>query len=202
VQFCINDLNDPTLHFDANTRLVLGALPAAAYPEPPSRPPSGGSLPRAWCRGLFLCDRLGRALAPEPSAEELRAAFEPRVGPEHAAAWDWLEARYLEIARAAAARSARFAVLVFPYAAQTEAGAGDRRLQERMGALAGRNGWTSVDLLPAFRRAGATGRNPLFLDLWHPTARGHAVAADAALRALACRGLLPEVPGVDCRAPP
>ena len=40
VQFCINDLNDPTQHFDASTMLALGAIPDAAYPDPAARPPS------------------------------------------------------------------------------------------------------------------------------------------------------------------
>src|SRR5262249_22975644 len=38
IQFCINDLNDPTLHFDRRTRLHLGRLPGAAFPND-SRPP-------------------------------------------------------------------------------------------------------------------------------------------------------------------
>ena len=34
VQFCINDLNDPTLHFNVQARLHMGTIPDAAYPEP------------------------------------------------------------------------------------------------------------------------------------------------------------------------
>ena len=36
-QFCINDLNDPTLHFDTQTRLRLGSIPDPPFPDPPLR---------------------------------------------------------------------------------------------------------------------------------------------------------------------
>jgi len=41
------------------------------------------------------------------------------------------------------------------------------------------HGWYLIDLLPAFRAAAARDGAPLFQDLWHPTARGHAIAAEA-----------------------
>jgi hypothetical protein len=37
VQFCINDLNDPTLHFDWQTRIHLATIPDAAFPDPSLR---------------------------------------------------------------------------------------------------------------------------------------------------------------------
>ena len=37
VQFCINDLNDPTFHFDASTVRALGELPEKAFPDPEAR---------------------------------------------------------------------------------------------------------------------------------------------------------------------
>ena len=41
VQFCINDLNDPTLHFDASTQLSLPELPEIAFPDPDARARGG-----------------------------------------------------------------------------------------------------------------------------------------------------------------
>jgi len=40
LQFCVNDLNDPTLHFDASTIEQLPLLPDEAFPDPAARPPS------------------------------------------------------------------------------------------------------------------------------------------------------------------
>ena len=187
VQFCINDLNDPTLHFDAQTRLHLADIPDEAYPDPAQRRVAARE-PSAWlraCRRSRLCaglDDLRLAVAArEPDDEMRRAAGAPieRPGPE----WDWLEARYLEMAAAAERGGARFAVLAFPYREQLR-GPDPHPVQQKLGELASRHGWVVVDPLPAFRSA-ARGA-PLFLDWWHPSAAGQRAAAQAALRALAC----------------
>ena len=193
VQFCINDLNDPTLHFDAQTRLHLADIPDEAFPDPSKRRITARE-PSAWlraCRRSRLCaglDDLRLALATrDPDDEMRRAAGVPvdRAGPE----WDWLEARYLEMAAAAARGGARFAVLAFPYRAQL-GGPDPHPVQERLGELASRHGWLLVDPLPAFRSAQRG--EPLFLDWWHPTPAGHRAAAQETLRVLACdAGLLP-----------
>ena len=192
VQFCINDLNDPSAHFDAQTRLALSEIPDAAFPDPARRP--GAAKPSApWraCRASALCARASdlwlawRAPALDP--ERRRATFDPVedvTGPE----WRWLEARYAELAGAAAARGATVALLALPYPQQL-ARAGPDPVQERLGAIAGRLGWIPIDPLPAFRRAHAGGA-PLFLDLWHPTPEGHRLLAEAAFDALACAGWL------------
>ena len=49
-------------------------------------------------------------------------------------------------------------------------------------------GW--IDLLPAFLRARDDGGDPLFIDLYHPTARGHDVAARTIAEALRDAGWL------------
>src|SRR5205823_3569057 len=90
VEFCINDLNDPTLHFDASTMASLGALPEAAFPDPGGRRPAAGPAARL-CRRLRTCPRraapLHRPLAPERGRSPRRCgrarrrAGRARVGP-------------------------------------------------------------------------------------------------------------------------
>jgi lysophospholipase L1-like esterase len=194
VQFCINDLNDPTVHFDAQTRLHLGSIPDAAYPDPSRRQaaPETPSIVSGCRRRLVLCGLLDDLLLAwttrPPDDAARRAAVTPVVsdGPE----WRWLEARYEEMAREAARVGASFVVLAFPYEAQLH-GRRPSPVQERLVAIGERHGWPTVDPLPAFRRAAASTHEPLFIDWWHPTAAGHVLAADQTLDELACRGLLP-----------
>ncbi len=197
VQFSINDLNDPTLHFDRQTRLELGRLPDAAFPNPTQRLPLA-SPEGAWLR---LCLRLrscalihGRlagldARRADPAAIE--GTFAPRDGGEHATEWRWLRARYREIAQAASEAGARFVVLAFPFEAQLtdpERRSAQRQLEE----MGREEGWQTIDLLPAFHEAARSQR--LLADAWHPTAAGHRLAAEVVARALRCRGLVPGEP--------
>jgi len=195
VEFCINDLNDPTLHFDASTMASLGALPEAAFPDPGRRRPAPGPAARL-CRRLRTCALLADRLAPGPDAAALAAALATHDQPS-AAELDWLAARYGEIARAAAAAGARFAVVVFPWKTQVDGRASDE-VERRLAPLGAREGWATIDLLPAFRavRAGP----PLFIDLWHPSAAGHRLAADALAAALVARGLVPSSTGAPATA--
>ena len=66
-------------------------------------------------------------------------------------------------------------------------------MQEKIRAFGARAGVVVIDLLPAFRGAAAESDERLFLDVWHPTARGQRVAAEEIQRALACDQLLPGV---------
>jgi len=191
VQFCVNDLNDPTLHFDYATRTPL-VLPDEAFPDPEQRPPPP-SLADRWCAASRACS-LVRARIPT-RAEQVRAL--EGVAPHGAPApkeLAWLGDRYDEIARTAATLGARFAVAVFPYSTQLEPNAATT-LQSALGGLGSERRWPIVDLLPAYRRARAT--TPiasLFIDLWHPTAPGYAVAARALAAELACSHLVPASP--------
>jgi hypothetical protein len=195
VQFCINDLNDPTLHFDVQTRLHLGAIPDAAYPDPRARRAAAsapGALLRA-CRRSRVCSLLDDALlalrAEEPGEVENRAAAVPvegEAGPE----WRWLEQLYLRMAGASEEMAADFAVLAFPYPAQLE-GAGGHVVSSRLVELGQRHGWHTVDPLESFRAAHQM-RVKLFLDWWHPTPAGHRLASEETLESLACAGRLPE----------
>lgn len=192
VQFCINDLNDPRLHFDAQTQLALDALPDAAFPDPRVRAqPVRAPTPLAACSArLRLCERLERALFGDGAGG---AAFLRSIAPKSALEDPeraWLGAQYTRLARAAAAQGARFAVVVFPYPQQL-ADASSDGIARDLAALGREDGFDTIDLLPAFRAAAASGGEPLFLDLWHPTARGHAVAAQALAQALLEQDLVP-----------
>ena len=194
VQFCINDLADPTLHFGAQTRLHLGTIPEQAFPDPSKRrpPPRFLALLTA-CRAFRVCALVDDAWlarwAPVPDARDQRA---------HLVLHDlsddmrraWLGARYGEINERARAAGAGFGVVGFPYRAQVE-GTAPARVQEQLEELGRQGGWITLDLLPAFRQAFARGAPPLFLDLWHPTAEGHRVAAETSAEELARRGRIP-----------
>lgn len=191
VEFCINDLNEPSVHFDAQTRLLLSTIPDAAFPDPSLRrgPYRAPSRILGWCAASKLCalahDLWLAATQPAFDESSKRAAVRPiESGGE--TEWRWLEARYLEMAASAERAGARFAVLAFPYPQQVTR-SGPDSVQERLVAMARRHGWTVIDPLPAFRAAHAAGTR-LFLDWWHPTDAGHRIAAEQTLRVLACSG--------------
>lgn len=197
VQFCINDLNDPTLHFDVQTRLHLGAIPDAAYPDPAARrapPTPPGALLRA-CHRSRLCSRLDALLlgaaASEPDEAENQAAAVPVEGID-APEWRWLEGHYGSMREASRSMGARFAVLAFPYPAQLE-GDAPHPVRSHLVAMGNEGGWLTIDPLDRFRDAAAR-KVDLFLDWWHPTPAGQRLAAREVLRQLACAGYLPIAP--------
>jgi len=193
VQFCINDLNDPTVHFDKQTRIALSAIPDAAFPDPSQRRGSAHVPSRVlrWCRASKLCaaiqDLWLAMVAPEFDDQARRDAvvfIEATDRPE----WSWLEARYEEMAGVATAGGASFAILAFPYPKQL-AEPSPHPVQVQLATLGQRHGWPVIDPLAAFQEA-YTESTPLFMDWWHPTPAGHRVAAMAIARALACGGQL------------
>jgi lysophospholipase L1-like esterase len=194
VQFCVNDLNDPTLHFDSQTMLELGAIPDAAFPDPASRrkpvaPSWTDGLTRT-CRSSRLCTLIEDVVAPASHDELVRAlAPHDQPSPREIA---WLQAIYERMMRRAREHGAAFVLIVFPYQGQLAAEA-PSTLQSALNALGARAGFPVIDLLPAFRKAAADSDAPLFLDIWHPTERGQTVAADEIFHQLACKGLLPGV---------
>ncbi len=175
VQFCINDLNDPTLHFDAATRGALGELPDAAFP-------GGERVARANpCGPWEICRRLRAIIAPDDSLQILRsmAAIDLKPGPHR----EWLRDRYAEMVETAGLEGARVVIVGFPHPAQLESGQGVD-LQGQLAEVAAEVGAGFIDLLPAFEQAAVESDAPLFFDLYHPTSRGHAVAAEAIADAL------------------
>jgi len=206
VQFCVNDLNDPTLHFDASTVQVLSEIPELAFPSPHSRIPGPPVRPgvRDMCGKIALCARSRKLFesraqaAADPRTQT--ATFAPHDRPENRTEWRWLRDRYREMARTAAANGARFAVVVFPY--QNQLGRQTRKTgQPEIARIAAQEGWEVADLLAAFRTAAAPNSEPLFLDLWHPTSAGHRIAAEAIAHELVCRALVPVRSRDECTNP-
>jgi lysophospholipase L1-like esterase len=187
VQFCINDLNDPTMHFDASTTVALGLLPDAAFPDPRTRNPAAVRR-RFDCHGVRLCQLLSAAWHPvaPTDAAALGAGLVPHDAPSEVDL-AWLTARYAEIGQTAAAIGARPVLVVFPYSTQLAPDA-PSAIETTLARLAADLGWTVIDLLPAYRAAARDGA--LFADLWHPTVAGQRVAAAAIADALLGDGVL------------
>ena len=195
VQFCVNDLNDPTLHFEPQTRSHLPSIPDEAYPDPRLRQRLTPAAPiwLAACRGLRVCQTIDRALfawrVGRPDADALRAMLEPHGDLSDPVVRAWLARRYGELARSVRTAGARFAVIALPHARQL-AGSG-AELQRDLVLLGDVGGWITLDLLPAFVETSRTTSAPLFDDEWHPNVLGHRVAAEATLAGLERFGLLP-----------
>jgi hypothetical protein len=194
VQFCINDLNDPTLHFDAQTALHFSTIPDAAFPDPSLRTPSSELLSAVLpvCRRLRLCSlvddaMLARRPAPDDTSELRALIGRETILPRTAA---WLGEHYGELAKTAAGIGAGFAVVVFPDENQLEPAA-RAVVARQLVALGDKRGWLTIDLRPAFLAAAAASPEPLLLDPWHPSPTGHRVAADAILAGLRGALLLP-----------
>src|SRR5262249_41114797 len=148
------------------------------------------------CRASRACTFVReRAFTGLPDAQTIAATLATRDDPADGEL-GWLRARYGDIASRARASGARLAVVGFPDATQLD-GHATARLDERLIAVGRDAGWSTIDLLPAFR-AHRHDAEPLFIDLWHPTAVGYRIAADAVLHALRCDGLLPLAPAPDC----
>jgi lysophospholipase L1-like esterase len=199
VQFSINDLNDPTNHFGAQTNLVFGAIPDAAFPNP-ARSMGVASTHMALVRTCHLselCGALHQRIAnrrePRPITLDSARATATPVENTDRVEWRWLEERYQEMSQTAAGVGARFAILAFPYRDQVR-GVGPHPVAMQLASLARRNDWILVNPLGAFRRARRQNEH-LFLDLWHPTIVGHRIAAAEALHELTCSGPLDDHEG-------
>jgi lysophospholipase L1-like esterase len=134
VQFCINDLNDPTLHFDANTRLALGEIPDAAFPNPEARTRTAAdpSALSAVCSASRLCELLVSRLGPGPDVGSWEAAFSARDASAERE-WRWLSAQYGRLREAAAHLDAPLFVLAFrfPHSSRRATRAESRRSSPR-----------------------------------------------------------------------
>jgi hypothetical protein len=187
----VNDLNDPTSHFDYATRAPL-ALPDEAFPDPSRRPPPP-SLGERLCAASRACSLVRTRFPTRADRARALEGVAPHGDPSRGEL-AWLADRWAELAATAERLGARFAIVAFPYSTQLEPAAA-ATLQSALRRLGEERGWPVVDLLPAYRRARASApADALFVDLWHPTARGYDVAGEALAAALACSGLVPASP--------
>ena len=183
VQFCVNDLNDPRIHFGASTNRALGRLPRQAFPHPERQIDVGAERP-AWgalCDRSRLCRRILAVFPAAPAdgeaAAEYRGAFELRVGPEFSREFAWLAGIYKEMNEQARDAGANFGVLVFPHLFQLQSPEmPDIGISLR--TLGVEEMFSVTELLGPFQRQDMAPEK-LFFDLWHPTAEGHALAAAA-----------------------
>jgi lysophospholipase L1-like esterase len=144
----------------ARGRLYTQMLEAA--PAAPPAPVTAGGAPHPLDR-LVAAEHLRFYAAPDPVL------------------WERLEEALAKLGRLARAASVRLLVAIFPESYQVGVAAPDLMPQRKLLALCRAAEVTCLDLQPAFAAAGGT----LFQDAQHPSARGHAVAADAIAAALA-----------------
>jgi lysophospholipase L1-like esterase len=142
-------------------------LPFAAGPPPVRR--SGG---RDWPAHLTLEDDLPIDVLLDPASPE----------------WRWLRRQWDALAAEAAAVGAPLALVLFPLGYQMDA-AYPFLPQAEFRRHCAERGLACLDLLPELRAAGNAAE--LWIDDWHPSARGHAVAAAAIERFLVATSLLP-----------
>jgi len=196
VQFCSNDLADPTSHFSLNTKRILGSIPDAAYPDPENRedPLREVGFAARLCGRSHLCTRVQGVLgwpAEMSPAQGLPGddALRPDVRRKWAVRWHWLENLYGEIEVESHAMGAEFAVLVMPFRNQIEGDVPDF-MQARLHRMGAEHEWQMIDPLVRFERAFEKGPSP-FMDAWHPTREGHRLVARELIEELSCRGSLP-----------
>lgn len=194
VEFGVAAIMDPSLLFDAQTRMHPALIPDAALPDPAMRhaTPPYAALLRP-CQALRTCALLVDALGlGDPDTREALDRIYPRVPSETERAW--LGRQYGEMARLARAAGAGFAVIEFPHREQLR-GKLSEGPQEAVTRLGQDGGWPTYDLFPVMQSATQAGRSAqVMLDGWHLSAVGHAVAAHAIARWLEETGLVPKAP--------
>ncbi len=193
-QFSVGGLHNPILHFDHQTQMHLGMIPAEAFPDPSQRrpPPRFPTLVRA-CGQLRLCSLLDqRYLAPRRRREN---PMPPLVSIrnrdiESGVEREWVRRRYRRMRSKAREAGADLVIVPFPYREQIYSNA-SRKLQEQLAALGREEGWVLIDLFASFQSAADNNAPPLFVDSWHVTPTGHEIAAESIYQQLRERNLLP-----------
>jgi lysophospholipase L1-like esterase len=216
VAVCLNDVVDPLPHW-ARGIPVLAEIPDAAIPNPEYHRRKVLPLVRWRSAEVWLSERsalgarfvttllarldpwLPFAVGPPPRREAggrdwpVHLTLEDdlpidvwldRDTPE----WRWLRRTWDALAAEVEAAGARFALVLFPLSYQMDP-AYPFLPQERFLAHCAERGLACLDLLPPLRAA--LPGTPLWIDDWHPTPRGHEVAAAEIARFLASSGLLP-----------
>ncbi|HEX2163590.1 MAG TPA: SGNH/GDSL hydrolase family protein, partial [Thermoanaerobaculia bacterium] len=198
--YCLNDRRPP------DPRLVAALREEAAQPGAVAPAALGGAKRLLLRSALFRLAWLHVASPPEvelppgidpeappPRPHQIAARFEDGVPVAGPAAVEAAFARLAGIAEseAAAGRGFEVAVVVFPYFERLfRAPYADHH--RHVAALATRHGFAYLDLGPAFRECQRESPEPVAYDRYHPTAAGHACAAEAIGGFLTNEGLVPE----------
>jgi lysophospholipase L1-like esterase len=217
--FCMNDVVDPLLHWNRRRRLLevpAEAIPNPAYHEAVAEP---RFRRRMWAARAAshsaLLGRLAALLVPSVAEDWRERCYRTRDGrqpdcltledelgievllDEESPEWRWLRGQYDQLSDAVREAGASLAVLVFPLAYQMDPEY-PHRPQAPWERYCRARGLACLDLLPAFRVAAARAAPPadpehydaLWIDVWHPSPAGHAVAAEAIRAFLGREGLL------------
>jgi lysophospholipase L1-like esterase len=218
VGFCMNDVTDPELHWSGTPREVpevpAEAIPNLEYHRTHVRGLLGPSLPFIG-RQSYLLRRLSQLGDPRRGPgwnDRLFASVGGKRWPTYLTAeddlgiqvlcdyetpeWRWLRRTYGQLRSAVEGDGRRLALLVLPLAYQLEDGY-PFRPQDAFARYCQESGLPCVDVLEALRQSRAEGVFPTAegdrVDIWHPTARGHAIIADALRDSLTAAGLVPPV---------
>jgi lysophospholipase L1-like esterase len=194
VEFGVAAIMDPSLLFDAQTRMHPALIPDAAMPDPSMRQatPRYAALLRP-CQALRTCALLVDALGlGDHDTREALDRIYPRVPTDTERAW--LARQYGEMARLARSAGAGFALTLFPHREQLR-GRLSEGPQQAVTRLGEEGGWPTYDLFPVMQSATQAGQAAqVMLDGWHLSAVGHAVAAHAIAHWLEETGLVPSAP--------
>ncbi len=217
--FCMNDVVDPLLHWNRRRRLLeipAEAIPNPAYHEAVAEPRFRRRMwaARAAAHSALL-GRLAAALVPSVAEDWRERCYRTRDGrfpncltledelgievleDERSPEWRWLRELYDRLHAAVREASAPLAVIVFPLAYQMDP-ADPHRPQAAWESYCRARGLACLDLLPALR-VGASRAGPpadpawddaLWIDVWHLSPAGHAIAAEAIRAFLVREGLV------------
>lgn len=197
--YCLNDRRPP------DPRLVAALVEAAARPGAVAPSAVAGIQRTLLASALYRLVWLRFATPPEvelpagvdpeappPRPDQIAERYEDGVPVAGPAAVEAAFARLAGIAEreAAAGRPFAVAVVVFPYLKQLFRDPyADHHAHVR--SLAERHRFAHLDLGDAFRACQGASDEPLALDRYHPTAAGHACAAEAIAGFVATEGLVP-----------
>jgi lysophospholipase L1-like esterase len=150
-----------------------------------------GSHALEWTLNLLHIRRIAPELpdlVPMQGPDRERSDYWPRLYRRDGAAWQRVEAAFDREAASAKAIAAPVLVVVFPLLIEGwDRVPMVREMHAQVGGAAERRGWTTIDLLDAYKRRRIGELRQSERDIYHPTALGHQIAADAVAARIATR---------------
>lgn len=215
VVFTMNDVVDPELHWNY-TEDAISNIPRAAYPNiryheervvpilearRTQRSDDGSELAhriRSAVNVLNITDQEASYRIVDGRRWPTYITGEDTIGIEvltdyASPEWVWLRGMYDQLAEETASRGAQLVIVIAPLAYQMDAEY-PFLPQTLFAQYCEERSLPCLDLLPAFRENGGDdlfiGQRLGYLDVWHFSSRGHAVAADEIRRFLEERDLI------------